>query len=92
MFYAFVHKHGPEMRGTDGKRFGHVEWFDSKHMRDVFVNANHDNEAISSKVARWHLVNELLADRPELSEEAKYMTAHMLVENVRNARTEDWGC
>lgn len=92
MFYAFVHKYGPEMRGTDGKRFGHVEWFESKHMRDVFVDSDRDNEKISSKVARWHLVNELLADRPELCEEAKYMTAHMLIENVRNARTDNWEC
>ena len=92
MFYAFVHRYGPEMRYTEGERMGHVEWFDSKHMRDVFVSADHNRESISSKVARWHLVNELVSEYPGLSEEVKYMTAHELIYNVHNARTENGGC
>jgi len=92
MFYAFVHRYGPEMRDTEGERIGHVEWFDSKHMRDVFVDSNRNHEAISSKVARWHLVNELVCECPGLREEVKYMTAHDLIYRVHNARTENWGC
>lgn len=92
MFYAFVHRYGPEMRDTEGERIGYVEWFDSKHMRDVFVDTDRNNEAISSKVARWYLVNELVCEYPGLYDDVKYMTAHMLIEKVRNARTENWGC
>lgn len=91
MFYAFVHRYGPEMRDTEGERIGHVEWFDSKHMRDVFVDSNRNNETISSKVARFHLVNELFCEQPWLSDRAKYMTAHELIHSVHNMRTENEG-
>lgn len=91
MFYAFVHRYGPEMRDSEGERIGHVEWFDSKHMRDVFVDSDHNNEAISSKVARWHLVNELICEYPGLYDDAKYMTAHEIIDGVRMVRTVNGG-
>lgn len=83
MFYAFVHKYGPEMRDTKGKRIGDVVVFHSKRTRDDFVSYNHDYEAISSKVARWYLIDALLAQRPYLRDDAPHMSMSELVRELK---------
>lgn len=91
MFYAFVHKYEPHMRDTRGRRIGHVEVFSTKRTRDAFVDLNRKCERISSDTARWHLVDELLAEYPRLRDEAAYMTTPeivIIVEKLRNENRE----
>lgn len=90
MFYAFVHKYGPNMRDTEGKRIGYVNVFVSSHMCDKFLSANGNAELIGSKTARWHLIDELLAERPYLRDDAPYLSMPELVNEVRALRSENW--
>lgn len=92
MYYAFVHKYGPEMRDTQGRRIGHVEAFVSSHMCDKFLSATNNAERIGSKTARWHLIDELLAERPHLRDDAPFLSMAELINEVRALRSEIWGC
>lgn len=92
MFYAFVHKYGPNMRDAEGRRIGYVKMFVSSHMRDKFLSANDNAERIGSKIARSYLTDELLAERPYLRTDAPYLTMPELVNEVRAMRSENWGC
>lgn len=89
MFYAFVHKYEPYMRDTHGKRIGHVEVFSTKRTRDAFVDLNRECERISSDTARWHLVDELLAECPRLRDDVAYMTTQEIVIMVEKLRIEN---
>jgi len=89
MHYAFVHKYGPNMRDTEGKRIGYVKAFVSSHMCDKFLSANGNAERIGSKTARWHLIDELLAERPNLREDAPFLSMAELVNEVGAMRCEN---
>lgn len=92
MFYAFVHKYGPEIRDTQGKLIGHVAVFAAKWTRDDFVSEYGNAEAISGKVARGYLIDELLAERPRLRDDAPFLSMAELVNEVRALRSENRGC
>lgn len=86
MNYVFVHNYRPEMRDSQGRRIGHVEAFVSSRMCDKFLSATNNAERIGSKTARWHLIDELLAERPNLREDAPYLSMAELINEVRAMR------
>lgn len=60
--YAFCHKYGMNMRDEHGRRIGHVVVFSSVKARDMYVyNTKDCAEVIASKVARWHMIDYILA-------------------------------
>lgn len=60
--YAFYHKYGINMRDEHGRRIGHVVVFPSVKARDMYVYNTEDcAEVIASKVARWHMIDYILA-------------------------------
>lgn len=89
MFYAFVHKYGHNMRDTQGKRIGHVEVFPTRRTRDDFVSEFGNAETISGKVARGYLIDELLAERPHMRDDAPYMTMAEIVIEVVATRCDN---
>ena len=89
MFYAFVHKYGPEMRGNNGERIGYVQVFHTKRRRDDFVKLSHDYERISSKTARSYLIDELLAKRPRLRDDVAHMGMTELALEIVAARYDN---
>ena len=60
--YAFCHKYGINMRDEHERRIGHVVVFPSVKARDMYVYNTEDcAEVIASKVARWHMIDYILA-------------------------------
>lgn len=60
--YAFCHKYGINMRDEHGRRIGYVVVFPSANARDEYVYNTEDcAEKITSKVARWHMIDNILA-------------------------------
>ena len=60
--YAFCHKYGMNMRDERGRRIGYVVVFPSASARDMYVYNTEDcAEIITSKVARWHMIDSILA-------------------------------
>ena len=60
--YAFHHTYGINMRDEHGRRIGHVVVFPSVKARDMYVYNTEDcAEVIASKVARWHMIDYILA-------------------------------
>lgn len=61
--YAFCHKYGINMRDERGRRIGYVVVFPSANARDMYVYNTEDcAEIITSKVARWHMIDNILAN------------------------------
>lgn len=89
MFYAFVHKYNPIIRDTQGNRIGHVAIFATKRTRDDFVSEFNKAEAISSKVARRCLIDELLAECPRMRDDAPFLSMPELVYEVVAARCDN---
>lgn len=59
--YAFCHKYGVNMRDERGRRIGYVVVFPSANARDMYVYNTEDcAEKITSKVARWHMIDNIL--------------------------------
>ena len=60
--YAFCHRYGINMRDERGRRIGYVAVFPSAKARDMYVYNTEDcAEKITSKVARWHMIDYILA-------------------------------
>lgn len=60
--YAFCHKYGMNMRDERGRRIGYVVVFQSANARDMYIYNTEDcAEKITSKVARWHMIDYILA-------------------------------
>jgi hypothetical protein len=52
MFYAFEHYYGVGTTDENGSRIGHIKFFDTKHARDAWVDAdvwdgNYDREPMT---------------------------------------------
>lgn len=60
--YAFCHNYGVNMRDEHGRRIGCVAVFLNAKARDMYVYNTEDcAEKITSKVARWHMIDYILA-------------------------------